>query len=557
MIIGHKVSEPSRVQPSTTYDAVVVGAGHNGLTAAAYLAGAGLSTLVLERREIVGGCCVTEEIAPGCRVSTTSYIASMLRPEVISDLRLRDHGLRMIPCDPAIQVPFPDGHVVPWWADRERAKAEFKKISSKDAETFIQVDDKLKKLARYLQPFFMEPPPEIDTTSMSGWTDLFRVGRKFRGISSQEISQLISFLTGSLGEFLDHNYESDKIKTMFLANNVYGKHGGPYQPGTAIGLLFHLLGGGEHELQGFYGHVMGGMGAITQALAAAGQKLGVEIRTSAPVAHIDVRDGRARGVVLEDGTEIRARIVLSNADPKRTFLKMVAASELPNDFLHTIRGIKMEGPCAKVNLVLEEEPRFIGTSPDATPLERTFYTLVPSLQFAERCYDIAKFGDIPEELWVDCVVSSNADASLAPPNKHIVTCFVQYVPYHLRPDNGLPGNWDDNRNLLGDRVIRKIAEYAPNVPNAILARQVLTPLDLERTYGLTEGNIFHGDLRLEQLFFMRPVAGWSQYRTPVDGLYLCGAGTHPGGGVTGAPGHNAAHQVLRDWKKGRLKEPAA
>ena len=270
----------------------------------------------------------------------------------------------MVPCDPAIQVPFPDGHVVPWWADRERAKAEFKKISAKDAETFVEVDDRLKKLARYLQPFFMEPPPEIDTRSMRGWGDLFRVGKKFRGISSDEVSQLISFLTGSLGEFLDHNYESEKIKTMFLANNVYGKHGGPYQPGTAIGLLFHLLSGGEHELQGFYGHVMGGMGAITQALAASGRKLGVEIRTSAPVAQIDVRDGRARGVVLEDGTEIRARIVLSNADPKRTFLKMVAASELPSEFLHSIRGIKMEGPCAKVNLVLDAEPRFTGTSPD-------------------------------------------------------------------------------------------------------------------------------------------------------------------------------------------------
>jgi phytoene dehydrogenase-like protein len=530
----------------------VVGGGHNGLTAAAYLARAGLSVLVLERREIVGGCCVTEEIAPGCRVSTTSYIASMLRPEVISDLHLAEHGLRMVPCDPAIQVPFPDGHVVPWWADRERAKAEFKKISVRDAETFVQVDDRLKKLARYLQPFFMEPPPEIDTRSISGWTDLFRVGKNFRGISSDEVSQLISFLTGSLGEFLDHNYESEKMKTMFLANNVYGKHGGPYQPGTAIGLLFHLLSGGEQELQGFFGHVMGGMGAITQALAASGQKLGVEIRTSTPVAHIDVRDGRARGVILEDGTEIRARLVLSNADPKRTFLKMVAAAELPNEFLHAIRGIKMEGPCAKVNLVLDEEPCFTGTSSDASPLERTFYTLVPSLAFAERCYDIAKFGDIPEQLWVDCVVSSNADPSLAPAGKHILTCFVQYVPYHLRE-----GNWDETRELLGDRVVKKIAEYAPNVPNAIIARQVLTPLDLERTYGLTEGNIFHGDLRLEQLFFMRPVSGWSQYRTPIDGLYLCGAGAHPGGGVTGAPGHNAAHQVLRDWKKGRLKEAAA
>ncbi len=419
------------------YDAVVVGGGHNGLTAAAYLARAGLSTLVLERREIVGGCCVTEEIAPGCRVSTTSYIASMLRPEVIQDLNLAAHGLRMVPCDPAIQVPFPDGHVLPWWANRDRAQAEFAKVSAKDSETFVRMDDRLKKLARYLQPFFLEPPPEVDIGSMGGWTDLLRLGARFRGISSDEIAQLISFLTGSLGEFLDNNYESEKIKTMFLANNVYGKHGGPYQPGTAIGLLFHLLSGGEHELQGFYGHVMGGMGSITQALASSGKKLGVEIRTSASVAKIDVRNGRAIGVTLEDGTEIRSRMVLSNADPKRTFLKMVGERELPTEFVHSVRSIKMDGPCAKVNFVLSEEPRFTGTSPTATPLERTFYTLVPSLEFAERCYDIAKFGEIPEELWVDCVISSNADDSLAPPGKHILTCFVQYVPYRLRD-----GNWD-------------------------------------------------------------------------------------------------------------------
>jgi phytoene dehydrogenase-like protein len=536
----------------SVYDAIIVGAGHNGLTAAAYLARAGLSTLVLERREIVGGCCVTEEIAPGCRVSTTSYIASMLRPEVISELKLADHGLRMIPCDPAIQVPFPDGHVVPWWADRELARQEFSKISTKDAARFVQVDDQLKKLARYLQPFFLEPPPEIDTSSVKGWGDLFRTGKRFRNISSAEVSQLVAFLTGSLGEFLDQNYESEKMKTMFLANNVYGKHGGPYQPGTAIGLLFHLLSGGEHELQGFYGHVMGGMGSITQALAASGRRLGVEIRTHSPVARIDVRNGRARSVVLEDGTELRARMILSNADPKRTFLKLVDAKDLPDEFLSSVRGIKMQGPCAKVNMVLSEEPRFTGTSPRATALERTFYTLVPSLEFAERCYDIAKFGEIPAELWVDCVISSNADESLAPSGKHILTCFVQYVPFHLRE-----GNWDEKRDLLGDRVVKKIAEYAPNVPASIIARQVLTPLDLEKTYGLTEGNIFHGDLRLEQLFFMRPVPGWSQYRTPVDGLYLCGAGAHPGGGVTGAPGRNAAFQALRDWKKGRFREAAA
>ncbi len=550
MTESHNVIDSSA--KAKTYDAVVIGAGHNGLTAAAYLAKAGLSVLVLERREIVGGCCVTEEIAPGCRVSTTSYVASMLRPEVISELRLADYGLRMVPCDPAIQVPFPDGHVVPWWADRERAREEFSKISVKDAARFVQVDDQLKKLARYLQPFFMEPPPEIDTSSYKGWSDLFRVGKRFRSISSLEVSQLISFLTGSLGEFLDRNYESEKIKTMFLANNVYGKHGGPYQPGTAIGLLFHLLSGGEHELQGFYGHVMGGMGSITQALAAAGRKLGVEIRTSSAVARVEVRNGRAHSVVLEGGDEVRARIVLSNADPKRTFLGFIDGKELPEEFLAAVRGIKMDGPCAKVNMVLAEEPHFTGTSPSATALERTFYTLVPSLAFAERCYDIAKFGEIPEELWVDCVVSSNADDSLAPQGKHILTCFVQYVPYRLNE-----GTWDQKRELLGDRVVKKIAEYAPNVPGAIVARQVLTPLDLERTYGLTEGNIFHGDLRLEQLFFMRPVPGWSQYRTPIDGLYLCGAGAHPGGGVTGAPGRNAAQQALKDWKKRKLGGAAA
>lgn len=529
----------------------MIGAGHNGLTAAAYLARAGYSTLVLERRDIVGGCCVTEEIAPGCHASTTSYIASMLRPEVIRDLHLAKYGLRMVPCDPALQVPFPDGQVVSWWANRDQVVAELRTISPRDAETFVRVDDRLKKLARFLQPFFLEPPPVAGTTSLNEWSELFRAGKRFRGISGAEISELVSFLTGSLGEFLDRNYESEKVKTLFLANNVYGKHGGPYQPGSALGLLFHLLSGGEHEQQGFYGHVMGGMGSITSAMAKAAQAFGAEIRMSSSVQQIDSRHGQVRSVVLEDGTEIRGRVILSNADPKRTFLGMIPEKDLPADFVHAIRGIKMNGPCAKVNMVLAEEPHFTGTPQNYDAQQRSLFTLVPSLEFAERCYDIAKFGEIPEELWVDCVVASNADPSLAPPGRHVMTCFVQYVPYSLRS-----GTWDEHRELLGDRVVRKIAEYAPNVPSAILARQILTPLDLERTYGLTEGNIFHGDLNLEQLFFNRPVAGWSQYRTPIHGLYLCGAGAHPGGGVTGAPGHNCAHQVIRDLKKGRIKNAA-
>jgi phytoene dehydrogenase-like protein len=531
------MAEPRR----NSYDAVVIGAGHNGLTHAAYLARAGLSTLVLERRDVVGGCCVTEEIDPGCRASTTSYIASMLRPEVIRDLDLAAHGLRMVPCEPALQVALPGGVTIPWWTDDRRAAAEIERFSKRDAATFLEIDARLKKLARYLQPFFLEAPPDIGARGIAGLMELLRLAKRLHRISGDEIAQMISFMTGSLGDFLDRHYESDEVKALILANNVYGKHGGPYQNGTALGLLFHMLSGGERDVQGFFGHVMGGMGSITAAMAAAGRKRGVEIVTSAPVAKILARGGRAEGVALEDGTEVHARYVVSNADPKRTFLGLLDASDIPGDFREAIQGIKMAGPCAKVNMVLGEEPVVGGMPADADPRRRALFSLIPSLEFAERSYDGAKLGEIPEQLWVDCVVASNVDDSLAPQGKHVMTCFVQYVPYELKR-----GTWDENRELLGERVVQTIAQYAPNVPRALEARQVLTPLDLERTYGLTEGNIFHGDLVLEQMLFMRPIPGWARYRTPLRGLYLCGAGTHPGGGVTGAPGYNAARQLLKD-----------
>ncbi|MGC1687931.1 MAG: NAD(P)/FAD-dependent oxidoreductase, partial [Candidatus Acidiferrales bacterium] len=362
-------------KPRKIYDVIVVGAGHNGLTAAAYLARAGLSTLVLERREIVGGCCVTEEIAPGCRASTTSYIASMLRPRVILDLDLRAHGLRMVPCDPAILVAFQDDTVLPWWAERDRAVAEFRNISTLDAETFVRVDDKLKKIARYFQPFFLEAPPEIRAKGLAGLFELLRTGKRFRGISGKEVEEIVSFFTGSLGDFLDRTYETEKMKTLILANNVYGKHGGPYDNGSALGLLFHLLSGGEGEIQGYYGHVIGGMGSITQALAAAARKYGAEVVTSVPVANINSRNSRARGVILEDGTEIQSRFVFSNADPKRTFLGLVEASELPSEFRRAVEGIKMAGPCAKVNFVLSEEPKFKGMPREWPKSQRSFCTL--------------------------------------------------------------------------------------------------------------------------------------------------------------------------------------
>jgi phytoene dehydrogenase-like protein len=531
---------------TSTYDAVVVGAGHNGLTAAAYLARSGLRTVVLERRDVVGGACVTEEIAPGVRASTTSYIASMLRPEVIRDLRLADHGLRMVPCEPSLQVPFEDRDILPWWSRPERTAAEIRRVSAHDADAFLRVDRELKALARYLQPYFLEPPPDVHARGLARIREAIRVALRFRRISGDELAGLVRFLTGSLSTFARRHFESDKVHTLLLANNVYGAHGAPSRPGTALGLLFHLLSGGEEEVQGFYGHVIGGMGAITDAMARAARGFGAEVRTEAPVAAIDVRDGRTHGVVLEDGTEISARAVLSNADPKRTFLGLVDKRELPQEFLADVRAIRMDGPCAKVNMVLGEEPRVVGMPEDASPGRRSLFTLVPSMDFADRCYETSMRGEMPDRLWVDCVVASNVDPTLAPEGTHVMTCFVQYVPYELRE-----GTWDERREILGRRVLESIAHYAPNVPGAVQAMQVLTPLDLERTYGLTEGNIFHGDLSLEQLFFMRPVPGWAGYRTPVDGLYLCGAGAHPGGGVTGAPGYNAAHRAIRDLRRRR------
>ncbi|HEY2080863.1 MAG TPA: NAD(P)/FAD-dependent oxidoreductase [Streptosporangiaceae bacterium] len=537
-------------QARATWDVVVVGAGHNGLVAGAMLARAGLATLVVERRDVVGGCCVTEEIAPGCRASTTSYIASMLRPEVIRELRLGQHGLRMIPCEPAVQVALDDGEVLAAWGNADQTAAEISRFSAADSRAFVAADLELRALARRLQPLFMQLPPDTRASGLRGLRELLRLGGSMRGVRGAELEGLTRLLTGSLGQFVDARFESRQAKALLLANNLYGKHGGPYQPGTLLGLAFHLLSGGEDAVQGFFGHVMGGMGAITDAIAAAGRAAGLQIATGAPVARILVRGGQAAGVALEDGTEIEASTVLSGADPKRTFLGLIDKEELPADFRAAVGGIKMDGPCGKVNFVLGEEPRVIGMPADAGPGRRALFTLPPDLSVADACYDQAKRGELADadELFVDCVVASNVDASLAPSGRHIMTCFVQYLPYRLTN-----GTWDSLREELGDRVLARIARFAPNVPAAVVARQVLTPLDLERDYGLTEGNIFHGDISADQLFHMRPVPGWARYATPIDRLYLCGAGAHPGGGVTGAPGYNAARRVLADLRRGRRR----
>ena len=434
------------------------------------------------------------------------------------------------------------------WNDPERTAAGIARYSPADARAFREVHDELRRLATRLQPLFMELPPDTRATGLRRVSEALRVGRHLRGLRGTDVEGLTRMLTGSLGQFIDERFESRQAKALLLANNLYGKHGGPYQPGTLIGLLFHLLTGGDDAVQGFFGHVMGGMGAISDAIARSGQAHGMRIRTGSPVARIRVAGGRAQGVTLAGGEELTARMVLSGTDPKRTFLNLVDRADLPPDFRAAVAGITMDGPCAKVNLVLDSEPRVRGMPADAGPGERALFTLPPDLAVADACYDLSKRGELAsaEQLFVDCVVASAVDPSLAPEGRHIMTCFVQYVPYRLAE-----GTWDSRRDELGDRVLARIAQFAPNVPGAVRARQVLTPLDLERSYGLTEGNIFHGDIQPGQLFHMRPVPGWARYATPVHGLYLCGAGAHPGGGVTGAPGYNAAHRALSDLRRER------
>ena len=536
------------MRDDANFDAVIVGAGHNGLTAAFYLSRAGLKTVVLERRSIVGGCAVTEvidpKLAPDCYASTAAYIASMLRPEVIRDLRLADYGLKMVACDPVVQTALPDGRVISWWSDRARMREELLQKAPEDMDRFFEVDEELRRLAAYLQPFFMETPPDPGRQGISRLFEMLRFGRRFRGIREAEIAALVRFMTGSLGKFLDDNFESDLIKRLILSNSLYGKHGGPYQPGTAMGLLFHLLDGGTEKRQGFAGHVIGGMGAITQAMAASCRDSGVEIRTECLVRKINQINGKAIGVTLDNGSTIEAPVVVSNADPKRTFLDLLAPGDLSDKFRQDVERIMMAGPCGKVNLVLADEPRVNGMPESLSREQRSLFTLAPSLQEAEDIYNASARGELADQLWVDCVVASNVDPGLATDGRHVMTCFVQYLPYEL-----LHGSWEQRREELGDKVVEIIGRYAPNVPSSVIARKVYTPLDLEQTFGITEGNIFHGDINLGQMFFMRPLPGWANYGTPIEGLYLCGSGTHPGGGVTGAPGHNAARRILKERKR--------
>ena len=518
------------------YDAIIVGGGHNGLACAAYLARAGRKVLVLERRERVGGAAMTEEVFPGFRFSVFSYVVSLLRPEIIRELELPRHGLHILPLESTL-TPLPDGDYLAQWSDHDQNRRELARHSVRDAEAYDEFGLLLHRMARAIKPLLGVAPPDPGSLDPRELLDLWRLGRYFRGLPEKDLHALWKLLTMSAADYLDEWFEGEALKGTKSASGIIGTLLGPRSPGTAYVLLHHYMG----ELDGVFrawGFARGGNGSVSAAIAAAAQAHGAEIRTQASVSKVLVNGSRATAVVLDGGDELRAPIIVSGADPRRTFLGLVGEEHLPAEFASAIRRYRFRGSSAKVNLALAEPPRFT-CMPEPGPHLRGAISISPSVDYLERAYDDAKYGEISRRPYMDIIMPSMLDPAMAPPGKHVMSIFVQYAPYHLN------GGWSDaRREELGDTVVDTLTEYAPNLKGAILHRQVVTPADIERIVGLSEGNIFQGELTLQQMFFLRPAPAWARYRTPIHGLYQCGAGTHPGGGVMGAAGRNAAMEIL-------------
>src|SRR5947199_459743 len=525
---------------SNSYDVIVIGGGHNGLVNAAYLQRAGKKVLVLERRHVLGGAACTEEIVPGFKFSVCSYVVSLLRPEIIRDLDLPRHGLEILPLDGTF-TPMPNGDYLWRVNDHGKTHREIARHSRVDAEAYDEFGKAMQAMCRFVKPILSMVPPDPTTLNPRELMKLLFIGRRFQGMSSYDKYNQVQLMTMSAIDFLDQWFETDVLKATMSASGIIGTFQGVRSPGTAYVLLHHYMG----EIDGAFrswGLVRGGTGAVSNAIASAAREAGAEIRTEAPAAKIIVENGQAKGIVLENGDEIRANIVSSSVDPRLTFIKMAGAENLPAGFVEDVNRYKFRGSSGKVNLALDALPDFT-CLPGAGRHLRGAVSISPSVDYMERAYDEAKYGRFSRRPYVDIVIPSLPDPSVAPTGKHVMSCFVQYAPYHLKE-----GNWDEKREEFGNTVVDTIAEYAPNLRDIILHRQVLTPLDIERRFGLSEGNIFQGELSLEQLFFLRPVPGWAQYRTPIRNLYMCGSATHPGGGIMGAPGLNAAKKILREWK---------
>lgn len=520
------------------YDAIIVGGGHNGLVTAAYLAKAGKKVLVLEKRHVVGGAAVSEELYPGFKFSVCSYVVSLFRPSIIRDLELPKYGMEIIPLETAYS-PAVDGPGLCRWPDPHRSRREISRYSAKDAETYPEFGLAMSQMARFVKDIIDAPAPDPTSFSPREIFNLLRLGKHFRDSGPDFLNLHAKLLTMSAADFLDMWFESDVLKAPMAVSGIIGTFLGVRSPGTAYVLLHHYMG----EIDGAFrswGFSKGGTGQISVACARSAEAHGAEIRCSTAVAKIRIKNGRANGVILENGDEIDAKMVISNCDPHMTFKRLVDQEHLDDEFKQQINRYKLRGSSGKVNLAVDRLPVFKGR--EGTAHLRGDISISPSVDYLERAYDEAKYGEFSKRPYINMVVPSLVDPSVAPPGKHVISCFVQYAPYRLKEG---PEAWPSKREAFGDAVVDTLEEYCPGLKESILYRQVLTPWDLEKEFGLTEGNIFHGELSLEQLLFQRPAAGWSRYRTPVKDLWMCGSGTHPGGGVMGAPGQLAAQTILK------------
>ena len=520
------------------YDAIVIGGGHNGLVNAAYLARAGKQVLVLEQRHLVGGATVTEELYPGFNYSVMSYVVSLLRPEVIRDLKLTEHGLRILPLESTL-TPLADGNYLYRDGDHFRTMRDIARFSARDAEAYEEYAHKMYFMAKAVKYILGIVPPDPMANRPKDLAGLLKLAQHVAGLSESNIQLLSKLMTMSAAEFVERWFESEPLIATLSASGIIGTFLGPRSPGSAYVLLHHYMGEIDGQFRA-WGFAKGGTGAIADAIASAAQSFGAEIRVRSRVAEVMVENGQAKGVVLESGEEILATAVVSSLDPKLTFLNLVEERWLPDDLINAVRKFNIRGSSAKVNLSLERAPELACWPGTGRHLAGAI-SISPSVDYLERAYDQAKYGHYSSRPYIDIILPSMIDPGMAPPGKHVMSCFVQYAPYHLKT-----GPWEDHREALGDTVVDTLAEYFPDLKDIILHRQVVTPQDIEDMTGLSQGNIFQGELTLSQLFFMRPAAGYAQYRTPIKRYYQCGSGTHPGGGITGAPGRLAAMEILKD-----------
>ena len=523
---------------STRYDAIIVGGGHNGLVCAAYLAKAGKKVLVLERRHLVGGAAVTEEVYPGFKYTVCSYVVSLLRPAIIRDLHLSRFGLHVVPLESTL-TPYPDGRSLLRTADPDQTRREIAAFSRRDADVYPEFGKAMGQLARFAKPIIDEEAPDPASFNPRELLRLLGLGKRFRALGDDMAALQFKLTTMSAVDFLSEWFETDELIAPMSCSGIIGTMLGVKSPGTAYVLLHHYMG----EIDGSsrsWGFARGGTGAISQAIAQSAQHFGAEIRCNAAVSRIKVHRGEATGVVLENGDELEAKIVVSGCDPRLTFMGLVGEDELPGEFATGIRRFKYRGSSGKVNLALDRFPDFACRPGDGSHV-RGDINISPSTDYLERAYDEAKYGAFSSKPFMNIVFPSLLDRDMAPPGKHVMSIFVQYAPYHLADG---PETWPAHKEAFGDAVIDTLSEYCPTLKDSILHRQVVTPWDLEKDFGLTEGNIFHGELSLDQLLFQRPVQKWAHYKTPIRRLWLCGSGTHPGGGVMGAPGQLAASKIL-------------